>query len=254
MIQSKTIEWAITDDWTDQHLELSQPEWDKLEIRKIAYQSTIYTNGYFFQPGTRTHVNVLDTRPHKADTTPRTKEYTGPDISRQQQQDLNPIEAANTWQQLNPTADPFASLPKDYYHTVTNAYATNIIVGSQKSPGMESIFALQPPNWLHDVIITWWLGYWCAKTRGLSNFSITSQQKRNQNRIDGQRKTFFATPFFWNGPFILDRHPARRSHYSPTTTTVEYLYASTQPSLTFDCHSPSLNMTHGTYVRGWHTR
>ena len=32
-----------------------------LEIRKIAYQSTIFTNGYFFQPGTRKHVNVLDT-------------------------------------------------------------------------------------------------------------------------------------------------------------------------------------------------
>ena len=61
-------------------------------------------------------------------------------MSRQQQQDLNPIAAANTWQQLNPTANPFASLPKNYYHTVTNAYATNIIVGDQKSPGMESIF------------------------------------------------------------------------------------------------------------------
>jgi Ulp1 family protease len=97
----------------------------------------------------------------------------------------------------NPTADPFASLPKDYYHTVTNTYATNIIVGNQKSPGTESIFALQSPNWLHDVIITWWLGYWCAKTGGLSNFSITIQRKQNQNQIDGQRKPCFATPFFW---------------------------------------------------------
>ena len=83
---------------------------------------------------------MLDPRLHKVDTTPKTVQYTGTDISRQQQQDLNPIEAANTWQQLNPTADPFASLPKNYYHTVTNAYATNIIVGDQKSPGMESIF------------------------------------------------------------------------------------------------------------------
>jgi ribosomal protein L16 Arg81 hydroxylase len=133
----------------------------------MACQSTIFTNGYFFQPSTRTHVNAITTHLHKVDTTPRTVQYTGTDIPRQQQQDLNPIEAANTWQQLNPIADPFASLPKDYYHTVTNAYATNIIVGSQKTPGMESIFALQPPNWLHDVIITWWLGYWCAKTGGL---------------------------------------------------------------------------------------
>jgi sentrin-specific protease 1 len=67
---------------------------------------------------------------------------------------------------------------------------------------MESIFALQSPNWLHDVIITWWLGYWCEKTGSLSNSSITSQRQRNQNKIDGQRKTFFATPFFWN--YVLD--------------------------------------------------
>jgi hypothetical protein len=26
---------------------------------------------------------------------------------------------------------------------------------------------------------------------------ITSQGPRNQNKIDGQRKTFFTTPFFW---------------------------------------------------------
>jgi len=214
LIQSKTIEWAITDDWTDQHIKLSQPEWDKLEIRKIAYQSTIYTNGYFFQPGTRKrHANMLETRPHKKDITPKTKEDTGTDTSRQRQQALNPIVAANTWQQLNPTADPFASLPKDYYHTVTNTYATNITVGNQKSPGMESIFALQPPNWLHDVIITWWLGYWCAKTGDLSNFSITSQGKRNQNKLDSHRKTFFATPFFWTHVLDGERRRANETKY-----------------------------------------
>ncbi len=38
--------------------------------------------------------------------------------------------------------------------------------------------------------------------RGLSNFSIKSQRKRNQNRIDGQCKTSFATPSFWK--YILD--------------------------------------------------
>jgi hypothetical protein len=27
LIQSKTIEWATTEDWTDQHIELSQDEW-----------------------------------------------------------------------------------------------------------------------------------------------------------------------------------------------------------------------------------
>jgi hypothetical protein len=154
LIESKTIDWAITKDWTNQHIQLSQHEWDNLEIRKIAYQSTIFTNGYFFQPGTRTHVKMLDHRLHQVDTTPKIVQYTGADMPRQQQQVLNPIEAANTWQQLDPTADPFASLPKKYYHTVTNAFATNIIVGDQKSPGMESIFALQSPNWLHDVIIT----------------------------------------------------------------------------------------------------
>ena len=45
-------------------------------------------------------------------------------------------------------------------------------------------------------------GYWCAKTGGLSNSSITSQRQRHQNKIDGQRKTFFATAFFWN--YVLD--------------------------------------------------
>jgi hypothetical protein len=136
LIESKTIDWATTKDWTNQHIQLSQHEWDNLKIRKIAYQSTIFTRA---------------------------------DMPSQQQQVLDPIEAANTLQRLHPTADPFASLPKNYYHTVTNAFATNIIVGDGKSPGMESIFALQPPNWLHDVIITWWLGCWCEKTGGFSN-------------------------------------------------------------------------------------
>ena len=45
-----------------------------------------------------------------------------------------------------------------------------------------------------------------------------------------------------NGPFILARHPACRSLYSPTTTTAEYLYASMQPSLTSASHSPSPKM------------
>ena len=40
------------------------------------------------------------------------------------------------------------------------------------------------------------------KTGGLSNFSLTSQRQRNQNKIDGQHKTFFDTPFFWN--YVLD--------------------------------------------------
>jgi len=67
---------------------------------------------------------------------------------------------------------------------------------------MESIFALQSPNWLHDVIITWWLGYWCEKTGGLSNFSITNQRQKPSGKIEGQSKTFFATPFFWK--FVLN--------------------------------------------------
>ena len=196
VIESKTIEWAIDKDWTNQHVHLSHLEWDNLEIRKLAYQSTICVNGYFFQPSKQTHIKIKkNNNPQQVDTRPKT-----PDTTRQQE--LDPITTANKWQQLNPTADPFTSLPKQYHHTVTNAFATNIIVGDQTSPGMESIFALQPPNWLHDVIITWWLGYWCEKTGGLSNFSITNQRQRPSGKIDGQRKTFFATPFFWK--FVLD--------------------------------------------------
>jgi hypothetical protein len=49
LIESKTIDWATTKDWTNQHIQLSQHEWDNLDIRKIAYHSTILTNGYLFQ-------------------------------------------------------------------------------------------------------------------------------------------------------------------------------------------------------------
>jgi len=57
-----------------------------------------------------------------------------------------------------------------------------------------------------------------------------------------------------NGPFILARHPICKPHYIPTTVTAAYSYASTQLILTYVCHSPSPNMIHGTYVRGWLTR
>ena len=35
-----------------------------------------------------------------------------------------------------------------------------------------------------------------------SNYSITTQGKRNQNKINGQRKPFFATPFSWK--YVMD--------------------------------------------------
>ena len=148
--------------------------WNNLEIPKLAYQSTIVVNGYFFQPNNQAHIKILQNSLQQAHTRSKTIQPTSPDTTREQR--LDPVTVANTWRQLNPTADPFTSLPKQYHHTVTDAFATNIIVGDQTSPGMESIFALQSPNWLHDVIITWWLGYWCEKTGGLSNFSITNRE------------------------------------------------------------------------------
>jgi len=36
LIESKTTNWAITKDWTNQHVELSHLEWDNLEIPKLA--------------------------------------------------------------------------------------------------------------------------------------------------------------------------------------------------------------------------
>jgi hypothetical protein len=114
----------------------------------------------------------------------------------------NPVEVANTWRRLNPLADPLGSLKIDCYQPITNANATNITVGNKDSPGMESIFALQPTKWLHDANITWWCGYWWNRTGGISNYSVTRQNKRNQNKIDGERKTFFATPFFWK--YLMD--------------------------------------------------
>ena len=86
LIQSKTIELAEKDDSTNLRIELSQPEWDRLEIRTIAYRmshrSAIHTSGYFFQPTIRKHhVNVLKTRLPNVETTPKTTEYTRTDIS-----------------------------------------------------------------------------------------------------------------------------------------------------------------------------
>ena len=51
LIESKTTNWPITKDWTNQHIDLSHLEWNNLEIPKLAYRSTIVVNGYFFQPG-----------------------------------------------------------------------------------------------------------------------------------------------------------------------------------------------------------
>ena len=107
-------------------------------------QSTIFVNGYFFQPGKQTHTKILQNSLQQADTRSKIIQQTSPDMKRQQR--LDPVTVANMWQHLNSTADPFASLPKQYDHTVTNAFATNIIVGDQTSPGMESIFALQFPH------------------------------------------------------------------------------------------------------------
>jgi hypothetical protein len=102
----------------------------------------------------------------------------------------NLIDAVNTWRQLNPLADPLASLNEDYYHTVTNAYATIIIVGNKDSPGMESIFALQSTNWLHDAIIT---GGSDTGAKKQGAFRITqSQDKANETKT---KSTVGAKPF-----------------------------------------------------------
>ena len=51
--------------------QLSHLEWDNLEIPKIAYQSTIFANGYFFQPGKQTHIKILHHRLQQVDKTPK---------------------------------------------------------------------------------------------------------------------------------------------------------------------------------------
>jgi hypothetical protein len=87
LIHSKTLEWALSDDWTDLHIEISQSQWDKLEIRTIAYRSTIYTSGYFFQTGTRKRqIDVFEARLHDVFTMPKTNKYPRPDTPRQRQQ------------------------------------------------------------------------------------------------------------------------------------------------------------------------
>ncbi len=95
----------------------------------------------------------------------------------------NPIDTVNTLRQLNPTDDPLASLTEDFYHTVTNTYATNITVGNPKSRGMESIFALQSTNstrCYHHLVVR----ILVRKNRG--TFELlhhkTRQNKPKQNR------------------------------------------------------------------------
>jgi len=63
---------------------------------------------------------------------------------------------------------------------------------------MESIFALQSTNWLHDAIIT---GGSDTGAKKQGAFRITQSQDK-ANKIDGERKTFFATPFFWK--YVMD--------------------------------------------------
>jgi len=101
LIESKTTNWAITKDWTNQHVQLSHLEWDNLEIPKLAYQSTIFANGFFFQPGKQTHIKILQNSLPQIDTRSKIIQHTGPDTKRQQ--GLDPITVANMWQQLNPT-------------------------------------------------------------------------------------------------------------------------------------------------------
>ena len=89
------------------------------------------------------------------------------------------------------------SLESEHPWTVTDTYNVNIVADKKESPGMESIFALSPSTYLHDAIMAWWSGYWCTKTGGISNYTITRHTNRTQTSEHGQGKTFFATPFSW---------------------------------------------------------
>ena len=65
------------------HIKISQFQWDKLEICTIAYRSTIYTNGYFFQPGTRKRqMDDSEARLHDVFAIPKTNKYQRPDTPR----------------------------------------------------------------------------------------------------------------------------------------------------------------------------
>jgi hypothetical protein len=76
----------------------------------------------------------------------------------------------------------FSSNLNRLFRTFTTSYGVNTIMDNKDSPGLESIFTLQPTAWLHDAIITWWCGYWCTRTGDISNYSITKQANKQQAR------------------------------------------------------------------------
>jgi hypothetical protein len=90
------------------------------------------------------------------------------------------------------------SLEKDYYQPITKTYAPNIIVGNKDSLGMDPSL---PCNQRNGCMMQSSLGGSDTGETEQGVFRITQSQDK-ANKIDGERKTFFATPFFWK--YVMD--------------------------------------------------
>jgi hypothetical protein len=102
----------------------------------------------------------------------------------------NPIDTANTWRQLNPTTDPLASLTEDCYHTVTNAYATNIKQATKNPHELNPSSPYNPPP---DYKVQSLLGGSDTGAQKQGAFRITqSQDKANETKT---KLTVSANPF-----------------------------------------------------------
>jgi hypothetical protein len=117
----------------------------------------------------------------------------------------NPVDLAQKWRHHNPQADPLGFFVTKSPRVITTKYGVYMLVDDKDIPGKESIFALKPTEWLHDAIITWWFAHWCDVTQGVSSYSTKYDQKnkklmhsRTTNRIHGEKKVFFTSPYFLN--------------------------------------------------------
>jgi Ulp1 family protease len=80
----------------------------------------------------------------------------------------------------------------------------NILVDDKDDPGKESILHRNPQNGFTTPFSHG--GHWCAMIQGVSNYSINQhaqeQQKKTHSRpaerIHGEKKVFFASPYFWS--------------------------------------------------------
>ena len=59
MLETRIREWDEKTDWTERQVTFSPDQWSSLAVRKLSFNSTLQTRGYFFQPRTPTLSGIL---------------------------------------------------------------------------------------------------------------------------------------------------------------------------------------------------